>query len=415
METFLKNWLSKGRKLVIPLVGIVALILFSYIIINELTKVSVSVTSGEGTEIIETHASTVGELIEEIGLELGEHDEINPSLDTPLEKDMKIVHKRAKEITLIVNGIEEKYYTTTETVDEFLKENHLVFRKEDHLSFQMTDPIREGLVLTADLAFPVTIFDANERKTVWTTKGKVKDILNKYDIALKKYDEVEPTLEQIIDEKSSIYIIRVKKEKETIEQKIAFNTKTIQDNTLEKGKEKVVEEGKPGVLTKTFEVIKENGEEVKRKLVKEEVKENPKDRIIAVGTKVNQPKQSSSNGGNLVTLGKESNSSQGSQKTPSGRIIIMDRATAYTANCTGCRGITAYGINLKENRHAKVISVDPNVIPLGTRVWVEGYGYAIAGDTGGAIQGKTIDLHMPTREEALKYGMKRNVKVILLD
>lgn len=93
---------------------------------------------------------------------------------------------------------------------------------------------------------------------------------------------------------------------------------------------------------------------------------------------------------------------------------LMVTATAYTAYCKGCSGTTAYGINLRENPHLKVIAVDPNVIPLGTRVWVEGYGYAIAGDTGGAIKGNKIDVFIPSYDEAMQWGVKK-VKVKILD
>ena len=62
------------------------------------------------------------------------------------------------------------------------------------------------------------------------------------------------------------------------------------------------------------------------------------------------------------------------------------RATAYTAYCEGCSGVTANGTDIRSNPNLKVIAVDPRVIPLGTRVWVEGYGEAIAADTGGAIK-----------------------------
>ncbi len=88
-------------------------------------------------------------------------------------------------------------------------------------------------------------------------------------------------------------------------------------------------------------------------------------------------------------------------------------ATAYTAYCKGCSGITRTGINLKKNPGAKVIAVDPKVIPLGTKVWVEGYGYAVAGDTGGAIKGNKIDVFIPTQSQALKWGRK-NVKIKIL-
>ena len=89
-------------------------------------------------------------------------------------------------------------------------------------------------------------------------------------------------------------------------------------------------------------------------------------------------------------------------------------ATAYTANCEGCSGITATGINLLKDPNAKVIAVDPSVIPLGTEVYVEGYGNAIAGDTGGAIKGNKIDVFIPSHSEAMSWGRK-TVNVTILD
>ncbi|GEN85091.1 hypothetical protein SLU01_34030 [Sporosarcina luteola] len=88
-------------------------------------------------------------------------------------------------------------------------------------------------------------------------------------------------------------------------------------------------------------------------------------------------------------------------------------ASAYTANCNGCSGVTSTGINLKRNPDVKVIAVDPDIIPLGTKVYVEGYGYAVAGDTGGAIQGNKIDVFFPTKSEAYKWGRKA-VKIKIL-
>ncbi|MBD8523532.1 3D domain-containing protein [Lysinibacillus fusiformis] len=107
----------------------------------------------------------------------------------------------------------------------------------------------------------------------------------------------------------------------------------------------------------------------------------------------------------------EANASS-TNKTASREIIV--EASAYTASCEGCSGITATGINLKTNPHAKVISVDPTVIPLGSKVYVEGYGEAIAGDTGGAIEGKRIDVFFPSQQDAINFGVKQ-LKVTILD
>lgn len=92
-------------------------------------------------------------------------------------------------------------------------------------------------------------------------------------------------------------------------------------------------------------------------------------------------------------------------KTASSQTITV-KATAFTANCEGCSGITATGINLKKNPSAKVIAVDPKVIPLGTKVHVEGYGEAIAGDKGGAIKGNKIDVFISSKQKAINWGVK---------
>ncbi|MFB4475909.1 3D domain-containing protein, partial [Oceanobacillus caeni] len=92
---------------------------------------------------------------------------------------------------------------------------------------------------------------------------------------------------------------------------------------------------------------------------------------------------------------------------------IQATATAYTANCDGCSGITSTGVDLNANPNAKVIAVDPSVIPLGSKVYVDGYGYAVAADTGGSIKGNKIDVHVPTKAEAYKWG-NRTVNVTIL-
>lgn len=92
-------------------------------------------------------------------------------------------------------------------------------------------------------------------------------------------------------------------------------------------------------------------------------------------------------------------------KTPAYKEITV-RATAYTASCKGCSGITATGINLKKNPNLKVISVDPKVIPLGSKVYVPGYGEAIAGDKGSAVKGNKIDVFIPNKQRALQWGSK---------
>src|SRR5690625_3051586 len=101
------------------------------------------------------------------------------------------------------------------------------------------------------------------------------------------------------------------------------------------------------------------------------------------------------------------------QDDPEGQTFSVT-ATAYTANCDGCSGVTSTGVDLNSNPDAKVIAVDPSVIPLGSEVYVEGYGYATAADVGGAINGNKIDVHVPTKDEAYSWGV-RTVDVTIVD
>lgn len=92
---------------------------------------------------------------------------------------------------------------------------------------------------------------------------------------------------------------------------------------------------------------------------------------------------------------------------------LVVTATAYTANCNGCSGVTTTHINLKRNPTLKVIAVNPNIIELGTIVYVEGYGYAVAGDVNDKLQENEVNVFIPTTHEAYQWGRK-DVKIIFL-
>ncbi len=94
-------------------------------------------------------------------------------------------------------------------------------------------------------------------------------------------------------------------------------------------------------------------------------------------------------------------------------------ATAYSADPAENGGtyqgkvLTKTGYSLTDNPNAKVIAVDPDVIPLGSTVWVEGYGYAKAIDTGSAIHGDRIDIFMDNKEQMNEWGV-RTIQVKIL-
>lgn len=115
---------------------------------------------------------------------------------------------------------------------------------------------------------------------------------------------------------------------------------------------------------------------------------------------------------NVVVQQNIHNPSGDKQVQPQEKLDYMIfEATAYTRSAEEetLDGITASGTIVNRG----TTSVDPEVIPLGTKLYIEGYGYATALDTGGAIKGKHIDLYMDTKEEAFKWGRK-DVKVTII-
>jgi 3D (Asp-Asp-Asp) domain-containing protein/LysM repeat protein len=139
---------------------------------------------------------------------------------------------------------------------------------------------------------------------------------------------------------------------------------------------------------------------------------------------INQENASESNTAENTEAAEETNTSNESsagaaseasnnQDEPEGETFSVT-ATAYTAECDGCSGVTSTGVDLNSNPDAKVIAVDPDVIPLGSEVYVEGYGYATAADVGSAIKGNKIDIHVPTKDEAYNWGV-RTVDVTIVE
>lgn len=400
--------MSLWKKLVI---SVVSLILFGGVItyaVYEATKATVTISiDGEEEILVQTHASTVAELMKEQEWNVQEYDQVEPSLDTEIHGNMSITWDQAKQVFVTIQNHEEIVWTTADNVEEFIDELSIEVSEHDFIAPALSEEISDKMNLIYESAFQVELTSDGEQHELWTTSTTVADFLERESVTLGELDRVEPDLETRLGEESEVKVIRVEKVTDVVEESVAFGTVTRKDNELRTGTEKVVQSGENGKVNKHYEVVLEDGEEVSRELVKTETVKEGKDRIVAVGT---QPAPTVSRGSSSSS---SSAGSSSSGEARSGRTLTVT-ATAYTAGCSGCSGITATGINLNKNRNMKVIAVDPNVIPLGSRVYVEGYGEAIAGDTGGAIKGNKIDVHVPTKSDAFRWG-NRTVKVTILN
>lgn len=370
---------------------LIALVAFG--LIYEGTKKTVTVNANGEKQELRTHADTVKDIIEELEIPYKSQDKLMPGLQTEIKNEMEIIWIPAQLVVLKIDGEEQKIWTTAETVADLLHDKDISVSERDSINVALDTEIQEGMEIVIDFAFPVVLNDGGNEQEVWTTSTTVADFLKQQGIELKEFDRVEPGLDQTIQEDTVINVVRVEKVTDVVEEPVDFAVVSKKDSSLTEGTKKIVQEGKKGRLQKKYEVVLENGKEVARTLISEEVLAEPTDQIVALGTK---PKQEVSRGA-----------------SGSGKEFYVT-ATAYTASCNGCSGITATGLDLRANPNAKVIAVDPSVIPLGTKVYVEGYGYAVAADTGGSVKGKRIDVFFPTSSEAYRWGMKR-VKIKILD
>ncbi|KXH86837.1 G5 and 3D domain-containing protein [Sporosarcina sp. HYO08] len=393
-------------------VGVLSLTLFVAVIslaLFENAKKSVTLdVNGEQMEI-RTHAHTVGQLLSHQEIQVAQHDLVEPSVNTPIEDGLSVKWEQAKQVKLTVDDEKSSIWTTGKTVGEVLAAAGIEITQDDAVEPSINEQLANNTGITVQKAFEVTLNDGGNERKVWSTSTTVADFLKKENIQLDEDDRLDGKGDTKLQPNSIVKVVRVEKVTDVVEEPANFIVETRNDPHLLKGREKVVQAGKKGKVSRKFEVIKENGKEVSRKLIEEKTITPPQTKIVAVGSKVvvaAAPTSAKGKGGVGV--------SRSNAATPAGGKEFYVTATAYTAYCNGCSGKTATGINLRANPNAKVIAVDPKVIPLGSKVWVEGYGYAIAGDTGGAIKGMKIDLHVPTKSTAYNFG-RRQVKIKVID
>ena len=263
----------------------------------------------------------------------------------------------------------------------------------------LPDPARwvhAGMHIRVVRAFPVEVESDGQVRVHHATRGTVADALRALGIRLGELDRTEPAPDTPLGPGMRVRVVRVREEVVVWREVLPFRTLRWAEPRWERGRTGVLREGRDGVVEHTDRLRYEDGRLVGRQRLASRVLVERVDRIIGVGTRVV-----------WRTL-----------ETPLGRLRYRERlqmvATAYYPGpeSTGksADGLTAMGIPAGHG----VVAVDPRVIPLGTRLYIPGYGLAIAGDVGGAIKGRRIDLGFSTLREALQFG-RRTVTVYVLE
>lgn len=226
-------------------------------------------------------------------------------------------------------------------------------------------------------------------------RGTVADALAKARVTLREADIVEPSLYSRVADTERIQVTRVTTEEITDQQFVPFGVERKPDRKLAPGQQKVLRYGSYGLSRNYVQVTYQDGKEVKRETLRKVLIRKPQPMVVAYG-----PNYAVSRSSQRPVIG-------GANSIPErcGKVLTAV-STAYTH--TGHR--TATGVYPYEG----VVSVDPRVIPLSTKLYVENYGYAVAADTGGGIKGNRIDVFFNTYQQAISWG-RRTVKVHILE
>jgi len=220
--------------------------------------------------------------------------------------------------------------------------------------------------------------------------GTVAEALAAAGVLLQPLDRVQPAPSTPVKAGMHIVVTRVSKSRVRKLQRLPAPVVYKDTTSLRPGQVKVESEGAPGLLAKDYEIWTRNGKVTLEKVVASTVLVAPKPRVVLRGARLTLTSRSGFRG----------------------RRTLRMIATAYTDDPRENSGytITATGLKVRKG----IAAVDPRVIPLGTLLYVEGYGFALAADTGGAIKGNRIDLCFPTRAECKRFG-RRTVIVHVLE
>lgn len=292
-----------------------------------------------------------------------------------------------KEVEIAVDGQSLNVSTFSSEPVAVLQSAGITLNEKDNFALS-TERIEDKTKITVYRAVPVNIVYKGQEKELLTSSQTVADLVAELEMD-KGLVHTEPGLNEKITANVKINIQEV--HEKIVDRTVVQPYEVINqpDPGMEKGSQKVVQAGENGTRIVTVkEIYRDNVKQGEEKLA-EKITEQAKPQIVKVGTR------------DVVET------SRGVARFRDSRYM---EATAYLPTDGGGAGITATGIRAERG----VAAVDPDVIPLGTRLYIPGYGMAIAADTGGAIIGEKIDLCMEGYSEAIHFG-RRTVKVYILD
>jgi uncharacterized protein YabE (DUF348 family)/3D (Asp-Asp-Asp) domain-containing protein len=344
---------------------------------------AVTLRTDNGVETHWTLQSTLADFLAEARVEVGRTDQVFADGEQVefAELDETAVPALVEvgqfvNITILDNGNRIDMRTAVQTVGEALEEAGLNIFAADGVEPPPGNWLEPGLTITVRRSKPLTILADGQTIHTRSHHTNVLAVLSEAGIGLIGQDFTRPAPDVELQSGDTIEVVRVTEDFRVVDEEILFDTVFQPTDQLELDQRAVLSEGVTGILRRRVRVRYENGIEVGQIPDGEWVAREPVNRVVGYGT-------------NIVLRVLD---------TPTGPVeywrVVRMRVTAYTASSSGKPpdhpgyGITASGVQAGTG----VVAVDPTVVPFRSWVYVPGYGVGFAGDTGGGVKGRWIDL-----------------------
>ena len=309
----------------------------------------------------------------------------------------------AVQVVLNINSNPQTILTNASTIEELLNEQRILLDETDYLGQELDHPLHDGMTVWLRLSVPISILADGQIYTLESQPITVQEALDRVGVELGPDDYTTLPLLQYIYTATDIEVRRVRMET-VIENEPIEPLEVQQEFTyLAPGSTTVISEGRDGVRQVTYAVTYENDVEVSRRELDSVVLNEPGDRVIGVGPSTSAVLAGVDADGTPTVH--TATTEDGATFYYTEQFVVETTAYTWTGNTTFTGTWPKQG----------TIAVDPDVIPLGTQVYIVGYGFATAEDTGGAIDGEIVDLYMDTEEACIAWGRRDAVVYILAE
>lgn len=297
-----------------------------------------------------------------------------------------------KTLSVNIDGKKMKIVTYRSNEKEALENNNILVGPKDKVRPSLDTNVKDGDKITIKRAVSVNIAVDGKLLKIKSAEKNVENMLKAENITLSKVDKIKPAKNSMLKKGMEVFITRVNSQIVKNNEEVGFATEVITDNTMGNDEKQVIQQGQAGQKEVSTKFVYEDGTQVSKNIVSENIIKQPTKQIVKIGT-------------------------LGVLKPDRGGRVLYEKsidvvATAYT-NDFGF-GITASGSRVRRDTNGySSIAVDPRVIPLGSKLYIPGYGYGVAEDTGGAIKGNRLDLFFSSEKDCYSWGV-RNIEVYIL-